>query len=224
MRLDSYETLVFDCDGVVLNSNQVKTCAFYEVALAYGESAAQALVDYHRANGGISRYRKFEYFLEQIVDPDTTGPSLEQLLSAFADRVRVLLGECEIAEGLFELRERTAGARWLLVSGGDQSELRGVFDARGIEGLFDGGIFGSPDSKDEILARELERGNIRSPALFIGDSRYDYEAANRAGVDFLFLTGWTEVEGYLDYFRSRPVWMTGSVGDLLREPPAAFPA
>lgn len=224
MDLVSYQTFVFDCDGVVLNSNQVKTRAFYEVALAYGESAAQALVDYHRANGGISRYRKFEYFLKQIVEPDATGPSLEQLLSAFADRVRVLLRECEIAEGLFELRDRTAGVRWLLVSGGDQSELRDVFAARGIDGLFDGGIFGSPDSKDEILARELEQGNIRSPALFIGDSRYDYEAANRAGLDFLFLTGWTEVEGYLDYFRSRPVWMTGSLGDLLRESPAAYPA
>lgn len=223
MKLERYQTLIFDCDGVVLNSNQVKTRAFYEAALPYGESAAQALVDYHRANGGISRYRKFEHFLERIVAPGATGPLLDQLLAAFAERVRVFLGQCEMAEGLFELREKTAGARWLLVSGGDQAELRDVFAARGIDRLFDGGIFGSPDSKDDILARELEQGNVVLPALFIGDSRYDYEAASGAGLDFLFLTGWTEVEGYPDYFRARPVWMAEALGDLLRGMVYPFP-
>ncbi|MFH7588150.1 HAD family hydrolase, partial [Oceanimonas smirnovii] len=58
-----YVTLVFDCDGVVLNSNKVKTEAFYKAALPYGEAAAQAMVDYHVAHGGVSRYKKFAYFL-----------------------------------------------------------------------------------------------------------------------------------------------------------------
>lgn len=55
----------------------------------------------------------------------------------------------------------------LIVSGGDQAELRDVFSQRGISEWFDGGIFGSPDSKDEILARELANGNIDQPALFV---------------------------------------------------------
>ena len=62
-----YSTLVFDCDGVVLDSNKVKTEAFYQATLPYGKSAAQAMVDYHVANGGVSRYKKFTYFLQQIV-------------------------------------------------------------------------------------------------------------------------------------------------------------
>lgn len=63
-KLIEYKTLVFDCDRVILNSNKVKTEAFYQSALAYGEQAAQALVEYHIANGGISRYKKFAYFLD----------------------------------------------------------------------------------------------------------------------------------------------------------------
>jgi len=54
--LNEYQALVFDCDGVVLNSNKIKTQAFYEATKQFGHESAQALVDYHVANGGISRY------------------------------------------------------------------------------------------------------------------------------------------------------------------------
>ena len=63
LDISRYKTLVFDCDGVVLNSNSVKTSAFYKAALAYGEVAATALVEYHVANGGVSRYKSSRIFL-----------------------------------------------------------------------------------------------------------------------------------------------------------------
>ena len=61
--LAEYKTLVFDCDGVVLNSNQLKIQAYYDVAIKFGanEQQAQALVAHHVKLGGISRYPKFEY-------------------------------------------------------------------------------------------------------------------------------------------------------------------
>ncbi|MGP7735216.1 HAD family hydrolase [Oceanimonas smirnovii] len=195
-----YSTLVFDCDGVVLNSNKVKTEAFYKAAVPYGEAAAQAMVDYHVAHGGVSRYKKFAYFLEQIA-PDYAEqrmplPNLEELLQAYAGYVREGLLSCEIAPGLEALRKQIPNARWLIVSGGDQAELRDVFVQRDIAKWFDGGIFGSPDTKDEILSRELASGNIQHPALFLGDSKYDYQAANTASLDFVFLSGWSEVDDW----------------------------
>ena len=197
-----YSTLVFDCDGVILNSNKIKTEAFYQSALAYGESAAQALVEYHVANGGVSRYKKFAYFLDEIVPTFATnisGPSLEALLAYYAEIVLQGLLTCEVAEGLEELRSKTSDAKWLIVSGGDQTELRHVFNERGLAKYFDGGIFGSPDTKDQILEREIINGNIQQPALFLGDSKYDYQAASGAGLDFVFLTGWTEVNDYREW-------------------------
>ncbi|MFP3355153.1 HAD family hydrolase, partial [Pseudoalteromonas sp. SIMBA_153] len=74
-----------------------------------------------------------------------------------------------------------------------QVELREVFAARGIASLFNGGIFGSPDTKDEILLREITEQNIQMPSLFLGDSKYDYQAASKAKLDFVFISGWTEV-------------------------------
>ena len=40
--LAEYKTLVFDCDGVVLNSNQLKIQAYYDVAIKFGANEAQA--------------------------------------------------------------------------------------------------------------------------------------------------------------------------------------
>ncbi|MDD4864938.1 MAG: HAD hydrolase-like protein [Alishewanella agri] len=198
MKLTQYQTLVFDCDGVVLNSNKVKTEAFYEAALSYGEAAAQKLVEYHLARGGISRYAKFEWFFQNVAI-EISGPNLEQLLEIYAAKVRQGLQTCEIAEGLTELREKTKHANWLIVSGGDQQELRDVFVKRDLVSLFNGGIFGSPDDKDKILVRELKKGNISQSAIFLGDSRYDYQAATNNGLDFVFLSQWSELTNWAEF-------------------------
>lgn len=215
MKLTQYQTLVFDCDGVILNSNKVKTEAFFKAALPYGEAAAHKLVDYHVANGGISRYAKFEYFLIQILQQPFDDELNQDLLERFANAVKQGLMNCEVAEGLDQLKVKTPNANWLIVSGGDQQELREVFAERGLAELFDGGIFGSPDSKESILDRELATENIKQPALFFGDSKYDYSAAKHAGLDFLFLHGWTEVSDWRDFCQSNHIESFGSLMNLI---------
>jgi phosphoglycolate phosphatase-like HAD superfamily hydrolase len=206
LNASKYQTLILDCDGVLLDSNRVKTEAFRQAALPYGESAAERLVQHHVENGGVSRYKKFEYFLEKIV-PEVTGqdgaaynlPDYEALLSAYAVAVHEGLRTCAIAEGLEQLRAQMPNTRWLVVSGGDQAELRGVFDERGIADYFDDGIFGSPHRKGDIVAREIANGNIKRPALFLGDSRLDHEVAAANGLDFVFVSQWTEMPAWQQY-------------------------
>lgn len=223
--LDNYSTLVFDCDGVVLNSNCIKTEAFRIAALPWGQKPADALVAHHVANGGISRHRKFAYFLDSILPqhapaavPGVDGPGLDELLTTYAQAVRGGLMTCAVAEGLEVLRAQTPATIWCIVSGGDQAELREIFAARRLVHLFDGGIFGSPDTKDVILAREIASGSIQAPALFLGDSRYDYEAAQRAGLDFVFISGWTEVREWKYFASSKQLDSYNSLNDLLRLP------
>lgn len=209
-----YETLIFDCDGVVLNSNRLKTEAFRQAALPYGQDVAEALVEYHVAHGGVSRYRKFDHFLAEIVPMERVGPGLDELLSRYAAAVREGLRTCEVAPGLAELRAATPDARWLIVSGGDQAELRAIFSHRGLSDLFDGGIFGSPDSKETILSRETDTGTIRKPALFVGDSRYDHRAAIAAGCDFLFVSGWSDMNDWHGYVRENGLTSVRSVREI----------
>ena len=194
--LTQYQTLIFDCDGVILNSNKIKTQAFYDVAKIYGHGPAQALKDYHVQNGGISRYKKFEYFLTNILQKPIETQELKKLLSNFSKEVKKALLICEVASNIKEFRDKTRNTKWLIVSGGDQAELREIFEQRGLSNYFDGGIFGSPDDKDVILKNETKNRNIIGKSLFLGDSMYDYQAANTAKMDFIFISNWTEVKDW----------------------------
>lgn len=212
--LGVYDLVVFDCDGVVLDSNKVKTEAFYNSVRSYGEGNAQALVDYHVRNGGVSRYIKFEYFLTDILKKEPSKEEVESLLSRFSSEVKKGLMSCDVADGLDRLREKSRQAKWLIVSGGDQEELREIFAARKLDRFFDGGIFGSPDTKDTILSRVINSQTLIGAALFIGDSKYDYEAATRAGMDFTFVKGWSEFSEADSYFEGKSLSIVNSLSDL----------
>ncbi|PPC82280.1 MAG: HAD family hydrolase [Methylotenera sp.] len=219
MQIDirKYKTIVFDCDGVVLDSNVVKTQAYYRTAKQLGatDAQAQALVDYHVRLGGISRYHKFDYYLREITHKPVTEKAIQALLDVFARELEVVLVECQVAEGLNELRQATPQASWMILSGGDQQEIRTLFAKRDLAKYFDGGLFGSPDNKDTVLAREKENGHLQFPALFIGDSKYDFEAAQRAGLDFVFLSDWTEVTDWQDYCKHHQITVRRNLMGLL---------
>jgi phosphoglycolate phosphatase-like HAD superfamily hydrolase len=222
-EIQRYKTIVFDCDGVVLNSNVVKTEAYFRTAKNLGatDEQAQALVDYHVKLGGISRYHKFDYYLREILKQPATKEAIQALLDEFGRELEVGLMECEIAEGLNELRQATPNAKWYILSGGDQQELRTLFTKRelpsgiSLDHLFDGGIYGSPDNKDEVLSRKKASGRLQYPALFLGDSKYDHEAATRAGLDFIFLSDWTEVPDWQDYCASHQVRTLNNIYQIL---------
>ena len=201
IELKKYKTIVFDCDGVVLDSNITKIDSYFRTAKKLGatDAQAQALVDHHVEFGGISRYPKFVWYIEKVLKQEATTAFVQEYLEAFSLAVTKGLMRCKIADGLEDLRKKTAETKWLVVSGGDQQEIRALFDKRELARLFDGGLFGSPDNKDTILMREKAAGNIEFPALFIGDSKYDYESSKRAGLDFVFLSDWTDVVGWADF-------------------------
>lgn len=207
---------MFDCDGVVLDSNVVKTEAYFRTAKNLGatDAQAQALVDYHVKLGGISRYHKFEWYLREVLQQPLTDAAIQALLDEFARELEVGLMECPVAEGLQALREATPSINWMVLSGGDQQEIRTLFTKRNLSHFFNGGLFGSPDNKDTVLAREKVNGNLQFPALFIGDSKYDYEAATRAGLDFVFLSDWTEVADWQDYCKDNQIKVVANINQL----------
>lgn len=201
LDLTRYKTLVLDCDGVVLNSNKTKVNAYFEVAKRNGatDAQAQALVDHHVQKGSFPRNGKIEYYLKEILKQEVTDEVMQRYMHTFDEILDKTLMDCEVAPGLQALRDITRHSKWMLLSGGDQRELRTIFARRNLADFFDAGIFGGPDTKDVVLAREKANGNLQLPALFIGDSKYDHQAATCAGLDFVFLSDWTEVADWRAY-------------------------
>ena len=209
-------TIIFDCDGVILNSNQLKTNAYYKAAFpSYGHELASSLTTYLINNTGKPRGHFIDYFLKNIVPPDISELGYEELLNSVTLEICKSLMECEVSPCLFELREKTPDTKWFVVSGGVEKELRDVFKNRSLFDLFDGGIYGGPMAKDEILSSLVNNNHIKFPALFIGDSEFDYEVARKAELDFLFVSGWSEFKDWQNYCNKNKILSIKSLCDLL---------
>lgn len=213
--IESYKTIVFDCDGVILNSNELKTEAFGDVARQFSNKAAEELVEFHVNNGGISRNVKFKFLVEELLGLSDRNDLVNQLCTEYGDLIEEKLLECEIASEIYKLKDSTPGSTWFVVSGGNQEQLRRVFNARGIADLFDGGIFGSPSSKDEILHTLTSNKAISNPAIFLGDSKYDFAASKNAGLDFIFLHGWTELRDWETYCATNNIRAEKNIANLI---------
>lgn len=212
-----WNTWIFDCDGVLLNSNGVKREAMYRSALGYGSEKAKLLEEYHVNNGGIGREVKFRWFLQEIVG---VNRNLEKLVADLKHKYRENLWDglmtCEVTPGIFDIlaRLKKEGASLFVVSGADQDELREILTERELAPWFDG-IYGAPDTKDQILAREINAKIINRPAIFLGDSQYDYEASKRANLDFFFIHEWTDVANWKEFVEIESIVSKAHVADAL---------
>ena len=216
LPISQYKTILFDCDGVVLNSNFLKIEAYRLTALEFGasEEDAMKLVNHHIEYTGISRNIKFTYFLEKILNKPVDDASMNHLLNQLNYEVERLLENCEIAQGLDVLREKTKDSNWMIVSGGDQEEIIRLFTRKNLLKYFDVGIFGSPDSKEDIVARELKKPTGQRPALFIGDSKYDYQVAKKNNLDFIFLSHWTNFFEWKSFCAENKIEIYQKLDDL----------
>ena len=211
-----FKTIIFDCDGVILNSNQLKTKSYYKAVFpSYGHELASSLTTYLMNNTGKPRGHFIDYFLRNMVSADISGLGYEELLNAVTLEIQKGLMECEISPCLFKLREKTPDIKWLVASGGVEKELRDLFKNRSLFDLFDGGIYGGPMTKDEILTSLFNKNHIKFPVLFLGDSKYDHEVARKAKLDFLFVSGWSEFKDWQNYCNRNQIPSIKSLCDLL---------
>lgn len=172
---------VFDFDGIVLESADIKTNAFRR--LFDGNEQA---VDYHLAHAGISRYEKFRHITTEILDQPYGEQEEARLGERFSELVLDEVLACPFVPGARELLERRSAELPLFVaSGTPEDELREIVTARGLDSVF-AGVYGTPPTKAEIIQRVLdERELARDRVAMVGDATSDLIGAREAGVRFV---------------------------------------
>jgi len=191
--LSKYKYALFDCDGVILQSNELKSAAFAGALAGEPEDLVAQFVAYHKENGGVSRYVKFEYYFKNIKGEKNIQDKVDKALTDYADIVFDQLKKVDYVPGVIPVIEYfyKRNIPCYVVSGGDQKELRKVFSFRGIGHLFVD-ILGSPVTKNEHVASLVQSNAVAYPSIFFGDSRSDMIAATENGSDFCFVSQFSE--------------------------------
>jgi len=187
MKNFDWQAIIFDFDGVVVESGKIKTQAFAELYHPYGEDIVTAVVQFHTQNGGMSRYRKFRHFQEHLLSkPPLTEVEEKQLDTRFSELVVEAVIAAEAVPGAVELIRQQSGKIPLFVaSGTPETELKVIVERRGLAPYFTE-VRGAPALKKTIIA-EILSAHALSPesVLMIGDAMADLEGAQANNTAFL---------------------------------------
>ncbi|MCL1939653.1 MAG: HAD hydrolase-like protein [Desulfovibrionaceae bacterium] len=179
------DLIVFDCDGVILESMDIKTKAFYRIGKEISEEAAEGLLAYHNLNGGVSRFKKFEWLYATYKSRAITDEEKEVLNEQFKKIALEEIARCPLVPGVQGVLERWLGRVPMYVaSGAPEEELRMIIQNRGLSKYFVG-VYGSPTVKTQLLRIIVQHAGVKPcNAIMIGDARTDQYAAEAVGTRF----------------------------------------
>jgi len=180
-----FKAIVFDFDGVILESMDIKTQAFRDLFRDYPDHLDD-IVRLHVENGGMSRFEKFRIIYRDFFKKPLDVKQLEELGARFSDLVFQKVLSCPFVPGAERFLEKYSQTHLLFVaSGTPEPELVQIVEKRGL-GRFFRGVYGSPRSKAEIVRQILaQQGLHPSEVLFVGDALGDYRSAAETSVAFV---------------------------------------
>lgn len=187
MNLEGLDAIIFDFDGVLVESMDIKTRAFAALYAEYGEEVVAQVEDYHLRHGGLSRFDKFRYFQTEIL---RAAPLSDLEVSKLAELFSALVVDQVVSAPLVRGAQEFLDAcrcrfPLFVVSGTPASELDEILERRGLRRHFKA-IRGSPGTKAQQISELLREHEIRGEhCVMIGDSITDFEGAVSNHVRFL---------------------------------------
>jgi phosphoglycolate phosphatase-like HAD superfamily hydrolase len=179
-------TVIFDFDGVIVDSVDIKGQAFCHLFRHQPEEIRGRIADLHANHAGMTRYEKFKIIYQEFLNQPATAADLEMLSAEFSRFCVEKIINVAYIPGAFEfISKHYADYNLYVASSAPESELKEIVHRRGITGFFKA-TFGTPRTKLAICRDILEQNRL-SPqhVAFIGDSISDYEVARQCGTHFI---------------------------------------
>jgi phosphoglycolate phosphatase-like HAD superfamily hydrolase len=179
------KNIIFDFDGVILESNDIKIDGFYELFLEYGEDSANMISNYFRNNAGLSRYDIIKYFFQKLFNEDIDELKLLEFAKKYSDIVMKKVICADFVKGCKEFIEENITYELFIVSSSDEKDLRYICDKINISKYFKE-ILGSPIKKEINIKNIINTYNLlRNETIYIGDSINDYNATIKNNLLFI---------------------------------------
>jgi phosphoglycolate phosphatase-like HAD superfamily hydrolase len=192
------KAVVFDFDGVLIESVDIKTKAFGRLFEKEGKMAEKAVVEYHLKHTGVSRFEKFKYIYKMILKRELTGEKFDELCRHFSELVVTEVIAAPYVKGAKEFLDAySASYKCFVASATPQQEIEDIIRKRGMEKYF-AGVYGAPTMKTDAVKGVVDKYHFDpGEVLYVGDAISDYEAAVVNKIHFI-----ARINGNEDIFRA----------------------
>lgn len=182
---------IFDCDGVLLDSNILKVEAMRRTLLHLGgtEEFVDWATETFSSNFGRTRREHFNVFSKNksFKNYQLSIKNINKGIKFYGKEVVKLYKDCSVINETADyIKKLSNGSKIFVVSASDQIELRSILPAK-ISQLEELDIFGGPKSKVENLLNIMDKFKNKE-IIFYGDSVQDAKASIESGVFFVGLT------------------------------------
>ena len=181
-----YDAILFDFDGVLADSMDIKTDCFKAMFAPYGSKVVEKVIAHHLKFGGLSRFEKFKYYYENFLMQPLSKKEMDELSRLFTLFVLQKSIDSPWIAGAKEFLEANYKDNdFYLLSGTPQKELELLIEKRNMEKYFKG-IYGTPPEKPKTMKEIISR-NYYNPtkSIYIGDTLGDCVDAQEAGIGFI---------------------------------------
>jgi phosphoglycolate phosphatase-like HAD superfamily hydrolase len=181
-----YKTIIFDFDGVLVDSVDIKGQVFCKMYEQHGEEIAQAVYRYHMANGGVTRNEKFKHFSRIFFNKELEAESLGQMCHEFSELVTQKVVNAPFIKGAKEFLEHNyKSIRFHVASATPTDELLEIMQKKNMCHYFKS-IKGGPANKTNNIKDIInEYRNNSFEVLMVGDAKTDFDGAQNNGIDFM---------------------------------------
>ncbi|MHC9543668.1 MAG: HAD family hydrolase [Vulcanimicrobiota bacterium] len=180
------KAVIFDFDGVLVESVDIKTKAFGQLFESEGEDIVKKVIDYHLLNTGVSRFDKFKYIYKEFLKRPLPNDEFEKLCSQFANLFMENVVKAPYVKGAREFIEKHHNDLLLFVaSATPQKEIEEIVTKRYMRHYFKK-VYGAPKSKSDAAQEVLNDFSFHhEEAVFIGDALSDHKAAQNNNLFFI---------------------------------------
>ena len=180
------KVLIFDFDGVILDSTEIKTEAFKSLFSKFNKDLLDKIIIHHNNHLGMSRYEKIDFYYNKILLIKKNQKEIDKVAEEYSKLVFKKIIECDFIPGAFEFITNFSKKYLFFISSGTpESELVKICNERDISSYFLE-VLGTPNKKHFHINYILNKYNFRnSELLFIGDANNDYEVAKQNGLHFI---------------------------------------
>jgi phosphoglycolate phosphatase-like HAD superfamily hydrolase len=181
---DGIKILIFDFDGVIVESNGIKDEVFRKIFSNYPDYYEEMMV-YHKDHVSESRVKKFDYLLK-IMGREFDAQGKEKLMKDFSDFSLKLMESVSFVAGAKEMLEKASHLPLYLASVTPIEDLEQILRKLNLRVFFKD-VYGCPPwTKPDAILSILDREKITpDEALLIGDSAGDQRSAKLTGIKFI---------------------------------------